>query len=505
MVESGLKKHGYFLAFVLPCAVLYGFFFVYPFFSGIAISLTNWDGLTPKSPISLNAGEFQYRILDRVEKPSDKAFLLSVYELSEDGEMYSRMAVNGFTRRKIERILGSVKYSPERNRFVGLQNYKDILTGKAKDTFYPKRYTERYYNATSSLPVQIPVIKAEREILSNASDDASEKFHVYYYRQEDVYVLRKEYRAYDIEEMIWALPEHEAGTLTDSQIDQYIRAITNASLAEDHARAVAVEESFLEANKLSEESRIKVREAGSQLFELGAFRNTLSTLWVVEKIKLGVVGFTLFFAFFSVIGINIFAFALALVLDSGLIGQKIFRTVFFLPNVLSMIIVALIWKMLFYQILPAITGTDVWLSDAAKAPWLLVLVAVWQGCGYYMIVYLAGLQNIPDDVNEAAVIDGANRFQRFRFITLPLIVPAITISLFLTIANALKSFDLIYAMVGPSGYATSTVPFVLDIYYEAFAQREAGMATSKALILFVVILCITGIQLYVMKKREVEQ
>ncbi|UKI54443.1 MAG: sugar ABC transporter permease [Treponema sp.] len=144
------------------------------------------------------------------------------------------------------------------------------------------------------------------------------------------------------------------------------------------------------------------------------------------------------------------------------------------------------------------------MSDSNKTPWLLVIVAVWQGCGYYMIVYLAGLQNIPTEVIEAAKIDGASGWQRFRYITLPLMIPSLTISFFLTIANALKSFDLIYAMIGPTGYATGTVPFVLDIYFDAFSLKQAGLATAKAMVLFVVIVIVTGIQLYVMKRKEVE-
>jgi raffinose/stachyose/melibiose transport system permease protein len=161
--------------------------------------------------------------------------------------------------------------------------------------------------------------------------------------------------------------------------------------------------------------------------------------------------------------------------------------------------------MLFFQLFPKLTGIDQWLSDPAKTPWLIVLVAIWQGAGYYMIVYLAGLQNIPTDVVEAAKIDGAGSWQRFRNITLPLILPAVTISLFLTIANALKNFDMIYAMTSGSAYTFGTVPVVLDIFFDAFARKQAGLATAKAMLLFALIFIITSIQLYVMKKREVEQ
>ena len=89
-------------------------------------------------------------------------------------------------------------------------------------------------------------------------------------------------------------------------------------------------------------------------------------------------------------------------------------------------------------------------------------------------------------------------------VTLPLMIPSLTISLFLSIANALKSFDLIYAMIGSTGYATGTVPFVMDIYFDAFSLKQAGLATAKAMVLFVVIVLVTGIQLFTMKRKEVE-
>jgi len=143
------------------------------------------------------------------------------------------------------------------------------------------------------------------------------------------------------------------------------------------------------------------------------------------------------------------------------------------------------------------------MGDPAKAPWLIVMVQVWREAGYLMIIYLAGLQSIPTDVHEAALIDGAGAGQKLRYVTLPLLIPALTICLFLSLSNSLKSFDLVYAMVGPSGYALGTVPFVMDIFFDAFAKRLAGLATAKAMILFAAILLITGLQLTAMKRREV--
>jgi raffinose/stachyose/melibiose transport system permease protein len=217
------------------------------------------------------------------------------------------------------------------------------------------------------------------------------------------------------------------------------------------------------------------------------------------------VGFTLFFTFFNVLGSNLLAFFLAMALDARLKSRNVLRSVFFLPNVLSMVVVALVWSFVFYHLLPAVTGIDKWMGDPAKAPWLIVTVQVWQQSGYLMVIYLAGLQTIPADVLEAAMIDGTGFWGRLRRITLPLLVPAFTVCLFLSLSNSLKCFDLVYAMVGPSGYAVGTVPLVMDIFFDAFAKRLAGLATAKAILLFLAIVLITGIQLSVMKRREVQQ
>lgn len=293
-------------------------------------------------------------------------------------------------------------------------------------------------------------------------------------------------------------------SISDSEVDSLIRSLKTFGLKQNAYDIHRVAIDFANENGLSDKDKTEVIELSNEILKVSKIKKVLAKNWIVTQRNMGVVGFTMFFAVFSVIGINVLAFGLALALDTGIRGQKILRTIFFLPNVLSMIIVALIWSMLFVQLLPAITGIEKWISDSNKTPWLLVIVAVWQGCGYYMIVYLAGLQNIPTEVIEAAKIDGASGWQRFRYITLPLMIPSLTISFFLTIANALKSFDLIYAMIGPTGYATGTVPFVLDIYFDAFSLKQAGLATAKAMVLFVVIVIVTGIQLYVMKRKEVE-
>ena len=217
----------------------------------------------------------------------------------------------------------------------------------------------------------------------------------------------------------------------------------------------------------------------------------------------GVIGFTLYFAFFNVIFSNLIAMILALILDTKMKTRNLLRSIFFLPNMLSLIIVAFIWSFIFRLILPALTGIPVWLGSVDLAPCAVLMVTVWQGCGYLMIIYLAGLQTIPVEITEVAAIDGANWWQRLTRVTLPLLLPAMTICLFYSLSNSLKAFDVIMALTsGGPGYVTT--PIVLDIYFNAFNNNQFGYATAKAVFLCVIIMIITGIQLFLMKKREVE-
>ncbi len=508
MVEARSRKIFYFSAFILPCLVLYLLFFIVPFGRGVGISLTNWDGLTPKTPIIMEKTEFESKILSSPKlKEKDREYLLSLYSLDPSDNSYKRLSVSGMQKYKLERTVRKTGYEPERNRFVGLENYKKIFTGNVAKNFYPHTTLIQKFTKTSELPGFISEKEFKREIIRNAkSEEDSELLSsVYIYdSNKERYELDSSYDEFDALTPLWEIQELGSGRISESKMDDFIRSLKASVIEEDEEAVARLVSDFSEKNRLSAESKATVETAGKDLVKISSVKVALSRAWIIKSRNLGVIGFTLFFAVFSVIGINVLAFVLALALDTGIRGQKVLRTIFFLPNVLSMIIVALIWSMLFVQLLPAITGVEKWISDPNKTPWLLVFVAVWQGCGYYMIVYLAGLQNIPTEIIEAAKIDGATGWQRFSYITLPMMIPSLTISLFLTIANALKSFDLIYAMIGPTGYATGTVPFVMDIYFDAFSLKQAGLATAKAMVLFFVIVIITGIQLYTMKRKEIE-
>jgi raffinose/stachyose/melibiose transport system permease protein len=505
MVGSKLKRWLYFWIFVLPALAAYALFFINPFAQGIRISFTNWDGTTPRTPISMAQGEFEEQILSRIERAEDGEFLLQIYSLDPEDGQYKRYELTGRNRNRVVRILNRVGYRPETYRYVGLRNYVDIFTGGVEERFYPRAYTKVNYNQNSLLPLSIPAVEFERVFLKNLENEEERALASELYAPgEQEYTLKPEFDEFTLEDRIWLLPEVDVEySVPPGAVDELIAAVREAGLAEDQAALQQAVDRFLERHSLSEASAAEVGAAARDIYNLGEFKTLLAERWVERKFEMGVVGFTLFFMLFNVLFSNLLAFLLALALDQKLKSRNVLRTVFFLPNVLSMIVVALVWSFVFFNLMPALTGIELWMGDPAKAPWLIVMVQVWREAGYLMVIYLAGLQSIPTDVHEAALIDGAKAGQKLRYVILPLLIPALTICLFLSLSNSLKSFDLVYAMVGPSGYALGTVPFVMDIFFDAFAKRLAGLATAKAMLLFFAILLITGFQLTVMKRREV--
>ncbi len=501
MVQKKSTRRINFMLFTVPAFVLYAIFFLLPFGQGLRISFTNWDGLTPKTPISMEKADFETQILSRLAPGSDRDFVVSLYSLDATGR-YSRQGLSGLKRYRLERILKKSGYSPETYRDVGFENYRSIFTGEVDARFYPRRYEERYFNPSSDLPAQVDASQFEKYFLDKLDQEKAALAAGFYSKEGSSYLLSPAMDEFEAEDPLYSLPALAWGRLSSSNVDDFVVAAKKAGLAQDEAALASAVDSF--AAPLDAADREVVQTAARKLFAIGEFKTLLASTWRADKFDLGVVGFTIFFALGNVILANLLAFWIAMALDRKLKTKNVLRSVFFLPNVLSMIVVALIWSFIFFHLLPKLTGIQTWMSDSAKAPWLLVLVSVWQASGYFMVVYLAGLQNIPQDVLEAAMIDGASPWNRLRHITLPLLVPAFTVCIFLSIANALKCFDLVYAMVGPSGYAVGTVPFVMDIFFDAFARKLAGLATAKATLLFIAILTITGLQLYLMKRKEVQ-
>ncbi|MDI3310100.1 MAG: sugar ABC transporter permease [Thermoanaerobacterium sp.] len=219
---------------------------------------------------------------------------------------------------------------------------------------------------------------------------------------------------------------------------------------------------------------------------------------------------TLKYVFFTVILINVIAFFLAYVLTSGLKGQNFFRAGFFTPNLIGGVLLGFIWQFIFSEILVYFGKSynvpifsNFWLSDPDKAFWALVIVTVWQYTGYMMVIYIAGLVNIPRDLLEAASIDGANSYQRLKNVILPLMVPSFTISVFLTLQRGFMVYDINLALTNGGPYK-STELISLHIYNTAFLHQQYSTGQAKAIFLFFVVATVTLLQVYFSKKLEVE-
>lgn len=219
---------------------------------------------------------------------------------------------------------------------------------------------------------------------------------------------------------------------------------------------------------------------------------------------------TTLFTVLSVITINAVGLTFALLVTSKIRTANVARTLLFMPYLIGGLILGYIWQFVFldvFEFLGELTGlTDIffnWLIDPQFALYAMVFVFTWQMAGYVMIVYIAGIQAIPNDVVEAAKIDGATSWQRFMRITLPLLMPALTISLFLTLSSAFKIYDVNLSLTG-GGPANATELFAMNIYNEIFGSGNYGFGQAKAIIFFVIVAAITLTQVYLTKKREVE-
>ena len=212
--------------------------------------------------------------------------------------------------------------------------------------------------------------------------------------------------------------------------------------------------------------------------------------------------FTLKFTIVSVLSVNLLAFILAFLLTKGLRGTNFFRTVFFVPNLIGGIVLGYIWQPIINGILSGM-GVDLTYS-ATYGFWGLVVLMNWQMVGYMMIIYVAGLQNIPTEMQEVAAIDGAGGLQTLRHVTLPLLMPSITICTFLTLTNSFKMFDQNLALTaGAPGKETQML--ALDIYNTFYGSiGQEGVGQAKAVIFFLLVAAFALIQLRVTKSREAD-
>ena len=214
-------------------------------------------------------------------------------------------------------------------------------------------------------------------------------------------------------------------------------------------------------------------------------------------------GFTLKFSVVSIITINVFAFILALALTRKIKGTNLFRTVFFMPNLIGGIILGYIWQQMINAVLLKYETTLV--ANPTYGFWGLVILMNWQMIGYMMIIYVAGLQNVPTDLIEAAEIDGATSLQTLFKVKIPMVMPSITICLFLTVSNSFKLFDQNLALTAGAP-SKKTAMLALDIYNTFYGRSGfEGVGQAKAVLFFIVVAVIALGQLVLTRRKEVEQ
>ncbi len=213
--------------------------------------------------------------------------------------------------------------------------------------------------------------------------------------------------------------------------------------------------------------------------------------------------FTVKFSIVSVVTVNIIAFLLASLLTKGLKGTNAFRTVFFMPNLIGGIVLGYIWQLILNGVLHYFGVTITY--DPKYGFWGLVLLMNWQLIGYMMVVYIAGMQNIPGDLQDAAKVDGAGGWQTLKNVTIPLVMPSITICMFLTITNSFKLFDQNLALTAGAP-SRKTAMLALDIYNTFYGRAGSeGVGQAKAVIFFIIVAAIAFLQLNFTRKKEVEQ
>lgn len=212
--------------------------------------------------------------------------------------------------------------------------------------------------------------------------------------------------------------------------------------------------------------------------------------------------FTVKFTLVSIVTINVLAFSLALLLTRGIKGTNLFRTVFFMPNLIGGIVLGYIWQIILNGILSYFGVTLTFSADYGF--WGLVILMNWQLIGYMMIIYIAGIQNIPQELVDAARVDGAGKWGMLKNVTIPMVMPAVTICSFLTLTNSFKLFDqnLVLTAGAPS---KQTAMLALDIFNTFYGRTGwEGVGQAKAIIFFIIVAVISAVQLILTRRREVE-
>lgn len=221
--------------------------------------------------------------------------------------------------------------------------------------------------------------------------------------------------------------------------------------------------------------------------------------------------FTFKYVIVMVVVANAAALTLAVAIESRNHAKGLFRTIFYMPNMISMVIGGYMWMFIFTKVLYYIADNwgvaffdKSWIGDPKYAFIAIIIVAAWGAVGYLMIIYMAALQGVPSEQKEAAALDGAGSWKRFWSVTFPLIQHAVTICIFWTLNSGFQVFDVIYSLTG-GGPGRATQSAAINIYEEAFQGNiRYGYATAKSTMLFLIVLVITAVQLNLMKSKEQE-
>ena len=217
-------------------------------------------------------------------------------------------------------------------------------------------------------------------------------------------------------------------------------------------------------------------------------------------------GFTVKYAVVAIVLINVIALAFALLLTRNLRGTNIFRTIFFMPNLIGGIVLGYIWQILINCVL-SLSGLPLLMLNTTAGYWGLIILTGWQQIGYMMIIYIAGLQNVPDDLTEAASIDGATTWTTFWKVKLPMIMSSITVCVFLTLTNSFKLFDQNLALTAgePSHLTEMLALNIYNTFYSRAGAQWKGLGQAKAVLFCLLVVTISFIQLKMTRSKEVQQ
>jgi multiple sugar transport system permease protein len=211
---------------------------------------------------------------------------------------------------------------------------------------------------------------------------------------------------------------------------------------------------------------------------------------------------------FTYVPVLVLALLLALALNQRIKARAIFRTIYFIPVVMSWVVVSVIWKLIFHRnglintmfLQPIGIPPKNWLTDLDLAPNAIVIMSVWKEVGFFMVIFLAGLQNIPSDFHEAARVDGSSSLQVFRYITLPLLQPTILFTTVIGLIAGLQIFIPQFVMT-QGGPVDATLVLTLDIYQTAFVFLDGGKASAMSVVLFLIIALVTLVQFRLYRSR----